>query len=80
MSSYFDILPLDIIYSIISYLDKYEISNLTNISNNLKNKFNNDDIWKEMVYQLKNPVINTNHSWRDNCDQRSPPSNLRLRR
>ena len=66
MSSHFDILPLDIIYNVISYLDKYEISNLTNISKNIRNKFNNDDIWKEMVYHnLKNPVINVNHSWRD---------------
>lgn len=65
--SYFDTQPLDIIYSIISYLDKYDINKLINNSVDLIIKFSNDTTWKEMLYHnIKNLVIDINHCWRDN--------------
>lgn len=68
METYFDILPSEPLYNIIYYMkDKYEINKFIIISKEIKDKFSNDDIWKEMLYiNLSEPIINKDHLWKDN--------------
>lgn len=63
-----DTIPLELIFNIVRYLDTSTDINIFIYSiNNLRSKFENDRIWKLMLYQnLENPIINNQILWRDN--------------
>lgn len=67
METYFDILPNELLYQIMHYIkNKYLINKFIASSRALSDIFNNDLIWREMLYtNIKNPVINTEHLWKD---------------
>ena len=65
---YFDLLPKDILYLIIEYInDRYEINKFIKSSKCLIDLFNNDELWKEMLFiNIRNPKINYDYLWMDN--------------
>ena len=66
--NYFDILPREILFIIISKLnDRNQINKLIRSSEYLITLFNNDGVWKEMLYiNIKDPIINNEYLEMDN--------------
>ena len=59
--------PKDLIYIIVSYLDKYDINKFIMSSESLMTVFNKEENWKEMLYiNIDDPVIDLSITWRDN--------------
>ena len=68
MSSYFNLIPNELLYTIIYYIeDKYVLNKLISSIDQLTAYFSDENNWKDMLYFIyKNPVINLDHTWRDN--------------
>lgn len=68
MTTYFDELPSEILFHVISYFDiKEDINRFIYSTDQLAIRFISDDIWKYMLYQnIRNPVIGDPLDlWRD---------------